>query len=47
MPKDPICEMEVDGELHAMTVRFWVSLALGIPVIALAMGGMIPGGTLA
>lgn len=34
---------EGDGELRMMSVRFWVSLVLALPVIALAMGGMIPG----
>jgi Cu+-exporting ATPase len=41
-PKDVQPE-EDDSELRAMSRRFWVSLALGLPVIVLAMGGMIPG----
>jgi len=32
-----------DRELADMTRRFWVGLVLGVPVIVLAMGGMIPG----
>jgi P-type Cu+ transporter len=34
---------EDDAELRLMTRRFYASLALGLPVIVLAMGGMIPG----
>uniref|UniRef100_UPI0035B66142 copper-transporting P-type ATPase n=1 Tax=Arhodomonas aquaeolei TaxID=2369 RepID=UPI0035B66142 len=30
-------------ELKDMTRRFWVSLVLALPVLALAMGGMVPG----
>ncbi|MEZ4281467.1 MAG: heavy metal translocating P-type ATPase [Myxococcota bacterium] len=36
-------EPEADGELADMTRRFWASLALALPVFALAMGEMIPG----
>ena len=36
-------EQEEDAELRSMSWRFWTSLALGLPVVALAMGGMIPG----
>lgn len=32
-----------DGELRDMTRRFWIGLVLALPVVALAMGGMIPG----
>ncbi|NCC50490.1 MAG: heavy metal translocating P-type ATPase [Spartobacteria bacterium] len=41
-PRDAQPE-EDDSELRMMTRRFYVSLALGLPVIVLAMGGMIPG----
>lgn len=34
---------EPDPELRSMTLRFWVGLALGLPVFVLAMGGMVPG----
>ncbi|MEX0719000.1 MAG: HAD-IC family P-type ATPase [Planctomycetaceae bacterium] len=34
-------EEEEDPELRRMTRRFWISLALTIPVVALAMGPMI------
>ena len=30
-------------ELNDMTRRFWIGLALTVPVLALAMGGMVPG----
>jgi Cu+-exporting ATPase len=49
----PICGMALepltpigdgdDGELRAMTTRFWVSLALTAPVFVLAMAEMLPG----
>jgi len=50
----PICGMDLElktlsaeeednPELLNMTRRFWVSLALTLPVLALAMGHMIPG----
>jgi P-type Cu+ transporter len=35
---------EESGELQDMRRRFWVSLALTLPVVFLAMGEMIPGG---
>ena len=34
---------EENSELNAMTRRFWVGLALTIPVLILSMGGMVPG----
>ena len=34
---------EDDGELRDMTRRFWVSAALALPVLVIAMGPMIPG----
>ncbi len=36
-------EEEANPELLDMTRRFWVSVALSLPVLFLAMGGMIPG----
>ena len=50
----PICGMDLEPkmvsaeetenpELQAMTRRFWVSLALTVPVFLLAMGDLIPG----
>ncbi len=54
----PICGMaleprtagaaeEENPELRDMTRRFWVSLALSVPVLLLAMGELIPGNPLA
>ncbi len=40
-PKDVRAEEEDDGELRNMTRRFWVSVALGLPVFLLAMGPMV------
>lgn len=34
-------EEEDDSELHSMTLRFWVSLILGLPVLLLAMLPMV------
>src|SRR5579864_214374 len=34
---------EENPELRDMTRRFWVSLALTVPILAAAMGGMLPG----
>ena len=39
-PKSVVVE-EDDPELRSMTLRFWVSLALTIPILVLAMGPMI------
>src|SRR5688572_14066003 len=49
----PICGMaleprlstdaEDETELHAMRRRFWISLALTLPVFLLAMSEMLPG----
>ena len=36
-------EAEVNPELRDMTRRFWVCLALSLPILALAMSEMIPG----
>jgi len=47
MALEPVAGGEVteeeNSELSAMTRRFWVGLALTIPVLMLSMGGMIPG----
>jgi len=32
-----------DGELSAMTKRFWFSLALSVPLLMISMGDMLPG----
>jgi Cu+-exporting ATPase len=34
---------EDDAELHDMTRRFWVAAVLSVPVLAIAMGDMLPG----
>jgi Cu+-exporting ATPase len=34
---------EDDSELRSMTRRFWVGVALSIPLLALSMGSMLPG----
>jgi P-type Cu+ transporter len=48
MALEPIAPGEEDtSELRDMTRRFWVSLALTVPVFALAMGEMIPENPLA
>jgi Cu+-exporting ATPase len=39
-------EEEANPELLDMTRRFWVSVALSLPVLIIAMGGMIPGNPL-
>ena len=50
----PICGMALEGrapagaeeenpELRVMSRRFWVSAALTVPLVVLAMGGMFPG----
>ena len=45
-PMDPTVEVD-DPELGLMTRRFWLSLALTLPVFVVAMGEMIPGNPLA
>lgn len=35
-----------DGELHSMRLRFWIGLALAIPLLAISMGGMLTSGWL-
>ncbi|MGH9508395.1 MAG: heavy metal translocating P-type ATPase [Terriglobales bacterium] len=42
-PKTVATEEEDDSELRYMTRRFWVGLALTIPILASAMGGYLPG----
>jgi Cu+-exporting ATPase len=37
---------EDDSELRSMTRRFWVGVALSVPLLAISMGGMIPGNPL-
>src|SRR5262245_12500687 len=40
-PEAPSIEDEPDAELADMTRRFWISLALTVPLVALAMGEML------
>jgi len=46
-PMTIVAEEERNPELDDMTRRFWVSLALTVPVFAIAMGEMLPGAPLA
>lgn len=41
-PLETTTDPEEDGELRDMTRRFWVSAALSIPVVVLAMGAHLP-----
>jgi Cu+-exporting ATPase len=41
-PEAPTAEDAPDPELRSMTVRFWVGLLLGVPVVLLAMADMLP-----
>jgi P-type Cu+ transporter len=43
-PRTVAAEEEQNPELVSMTRRFWVSLALTVPVVALDMGSSVPGG---
>ena len=43
-PRVVTLDEEENPELADMTLRFWVSAALSIPVLAIAMGGLLPGG---
>ena len=46
MALEPIqitAEPEANPELDDMTRRFWVALVFALPVLVLAMGGMVPG----
>ena len=45
-PRTVTEEEESNPELKDMTRRFWVSLALSLPVLLLAMGEMLPGNPL-
>jgi Cu+-exporting ATPase len=42
-PRTAVAEEEENPELASMTRRFWISVALAIPVLVLGMSGMIPG----
>jgi Cu+-exporting ATPase len=42
-PRTVAVEQGPDPELVDMTRRFWISLALSAPLLALAMGDMVPG----
>jgi hypothetical protein len=39
-PLEPVAEEEPNAELADMTRRFWVSVALTVPLLGLEMGGM-------
>src|ERR1700730_10181257 len=41
--RDAIAEQDENPELADMTRRFWISVALTIPILALAVSDMIPG----
>jgi P-type Cu+ transporter len=42
-PRDADVDQEEDPELISMTRRFWTSVALTVPILALAMSDLIPG----
>lgn len=42
-PRDVVADQEENPELVSMTRRFWISVALTIPILALAMSDLIPG----
>ncbi|MGB8542335.1 MAG: heavy metal translocating P-type ATPase [Candidatus Acidiferrales bacterium] len=42
-PREATLDQEENPELADMTRRFWISVALTIPILALAMSDMIPG----
>ncbi len=42
-PRMPALAEEDNPELKAITPRFWVSLVLTMPILMLAMAGMVPG----
>ena len=42
-PMQITAEPEANPELDDMTRRFWVALVFALPVLVLAMGGMVPG----
>jgi P-type Cu+ transporter len=41
--RDAVVDQEEDPELVSMTRRFWTSVSLTIPILALAMSDLIPG----
>jgi Cu+-exporting ATPase len=45
-PRTAVMEDEENPELVSMTRRFWIGLALTLPVFALGMSGMLPGNPL-
>ncbi len=42
-PRTVTAQEEENPELQDMTRRFWISLALTAPLLAIAMGHMLPG----
>ncbi|MBK8207401.1 MAG: copper-translocating P-type ATPase [Planctomycetes bacterium] len=42
-PVQPSLKEEANPELREMTLRFWVSAALSLPLLLIAMGDMLPG----
>jgi Cu+-exporting ATPase len=42
-PRTITAQEEENPELRDMTRRFWISLALTVPLLAIAMAGMLPG----
>ena len=42
-PMDVTAKAEEDGELPSMMRRFWLSALLSLPIVAYAMGEMVPG----
>ena len=42
-PRTVSAQEEENPELREMTRRFWISLALTVPLLAVSMGGMVPG----
>lgn len=42
-PRDVLADQEENPELVSMTRRFWTSVALTVPILALAMSDLIPG----
>ncbi|MCY1044416.1 heavy metal translocating P-type ATPase [Corallococcus sp. bb12-1] len=42
-PRTVTVEEKPDPELRSMTLRFWVGLALSVPLMALGMSDMLPG----
>ncbi len=42
-PRTVTAKEEENPELREMTRRFWISLALTVPLLAMAMGDMLPG----